>query len=381
MLKQILLLLAIVSAPCTYARKPTNDNDYRSDARLSVQVNNNVELLGFVYFLGYEGAQSEAVDYQEKDRKRYAYGIDLYHRYKSFAGSKNLAVAVGFAQDIWLDYFINLLIQLEDFPNAKLTDAIDPVYYRRFSPGGEPAEAKRNASAFIEAMNGLHREVDFGTYLAKSRSLYANAVEQVNAGLPEDRFPPAMEEFYEGHFDSYNLVPSLTIPAGMGFGAKYESGSKRHAFHVFGTFAAPQWSDSTKPDMGFADRKHLLELSTHEFGHSFVNPCVDRLPEELIRDTQALYDPIREAMSGQGYTSWKTCLYEHFVRAGEVVIARKLGHHEDAARVRKHYISDRKFVYLDTLLIELDKYNTAREGTYQQAVTNAMLRLRKLAKP
>lgn len=376
MLKHVLLLLAILYAPAAFAEKVID----QTGRQFEVRVNPNVELLGFVYFLGYEGAQSETGSYSEKDRKRYAYGISLYHQYKSFAGSKHLAVAIGFAQDIWLDYFINLLIQLDDFPNARLTDKIAPAYYHRFSPGGDLAEARRNAATFIDAMNGLYREVDFGGYLTRNRDLYVNAIGQVEAGLPEDRFLPAMEEFYQGHFDSYHLVPSLTIPAGMGFGARYESHDQKHAFHVFGTFAIQQWGDSARLDMGFADKKHLLELSTHEFGHSFANPCVNRLPEQLITETQALFEPLKDAMVPQGYMSWKTCLSEHFVRAGEVVIARNLGHHEDAERLRDHYSTNRKFIYLDTLLIELDKYNTTRKGTYQEAVTNAMLRLRELVK-
>ncbi len=374
MFKHVLLLLAFLYVPSSLAEK------YHAGRQIDVRINTNVELLGFIYFLGYEGAQSETASYSEKDRKRYAYGIDLYRQYKSFAGSKHLATAIGFAQDIWLDYFINLLIQLEDFPNAKLTDKIAPAYYLRFSPRGDLAEARKNASAFVEAMNGLYREVDFGTYLTQNRNLYANAMTQVESGLPEDRFLPAMEAFYEGHFESYTLVPSLTIPAGMGFGASYGTGDEKRAFHVFGTFAIQQWADSTRIDMGFADQKHLLELSTHEFGHSFANPCVDRLPEQLIAETQPLFDPIKDAMAPQGYMSWKTCLYEHFVRAGEVVIARKLGHHEDAERLRKHYLSDRKFIYLDTLLIDLDKYNATGKGTYQQAVEAAMVRLRGAAK-
>ena len=381
MLKHVLFLSAMLYTPSVLAENVRYHIDYPAGRQFEVRINANVELLGFVYFLGYEGAQSETVSYSEKDRKRYAYGIDLYKQYKSFAGSKHLATAIGFAQDIWLDYFINLLIQLEDFPNAKLTDAIDPAYYRRFSSHGDLAEAKRNASAFIEAMNGLYREVDFGAYLTKNRALYANATSQVAGGLPEDRFLSTMEAFYEGHFESYTLVPSLTIPAGMGFGARYGSGGDAHAFHVFGTFAIQQWNDSTRIDMGFADQKHLLELSTHEFGHSFANPHVDRLPEPLIVETGPLFDPVKSAMAPQGYTTWKACLYEHFVRAGEVVIARKLGHHEDAERLRKHYISDRKFIYLDTLLIELDKYNATGKGTYQQAVETAMLRLREMVKP
>ena len=84
--------------------------------QIETAINPNIELLGFVYFLGYEGAQSETDGYSDKTRKRYAYGIDLYHRYKAYTKSRNLAAAIAFADNIWLDYFISLLIifQMQD---------------------------------------------------------------------------------------------------------------------------------------------------------------------------------------------------------------------------------------------------------------------------
>jgi hypothetical protein len=131
--------------------------------------------------------------------------------------------------------------------------------------------------------------------------------------------------------------------------------------------------------MGFGDKKHLLELSTHEFGHSFVNPVVDTFAPELIRSTQLLFDPIREVMSNQGYSMWKACVYEHFVRAGEVVIAQNLGRQADADRLRASYMQERKFIYLPILLPELESYNTLGNSTYSQAATRAMQRLAETA--
>ncbi|REA60093.1 hypothetical protein DSL64_15545 [Dyadobacter luteus] len=350
----------------------------QEDKRIQVQVNTNVELLGFVYFLGYEGRQSETdLNYSAKTRARYAYGLDLYQRYKKFENSKNLSLAIGFAEHIWLDYFIALLLQLEDFPNAKLNDSIPLSYYVRFSPQKDSLQARKNADTFITAMNELYQEVDFSTYLHQSKPLYQNAVVQVNAGLPDSRFITQMEAFYQGHFDSYVLIPSLTIPASMGFGINYNTKLKSHAVHVFGTFSPPSFRGSVKPDMGFSNKQHLLELSTHEFGHSFVNPAVNALPLELINKTRRLYEPIREAMSNQAYTKWESCLSEHFVRAGEVIIGRNLGNIEDAERLKDHYIKGRQFIYLPILIAELEKYNVKRDVPYPQAVCKAMLSLDK----
>ena len=98
-------------------------------------------------------------------------------------------------------------------------------------------------------------------------------------------------------------------------------------------------------DLGFGNCQRLKELSIHEFGHSFVNPITDTLPQQLITGTEHLFDSLKEKMSLQGYNAWKVCLYEH-VRAGEVVVAELLGDTTASTRLRSEYIKDRGFIYL-----------------------------------
>lgn len=349
---------------------------------IQVQINPNVELLGFVYFLGYEGAQLETNDSYLKTRpiKRsewYNYGFSLYKQYKPYQHSKHLSVIMTYAERIWLDYLINLLLQLDDFPQARLKAQITEHDYLRFSPTNDPQEARQNATLFIDAMNQLYQEVDFKHYLRTSANRYANALTQVRHGLPEQKLIPAMEAFYGRRFDQYVLAPSLTIPPGMGFGLQYTLAQKTRTFHVFGPFNPQQFDQEHTLNMGFDDPKHLLELSTHEFSHPFVNPVIDSLPEELINRTASLFEPIKQPMANQGYTRWKSCLYEHFVRAGEILIAQNLGHRKRAAQLKSHYIIDRHFIYLPTILQQLEIYHKQRVYSYKQAVERAMQRLEK----
>jgi hypothetical protein len=349
---------------------------------IHVQYSKNVELLGFVYFVGYEGRQLEnETDSLIRNREinQYAYGYHLYQQYKKYENSENLAVIIGFAQNIWLDYFINLLLQLDDFPHARLTDAVAEKYYIRFSDNKDPIEAKKNAAACLDAFNKLYKEVNFGNYLVQNRRKYENALEQVKSRLPSATFIPAMEKFYKQQFEKYTLVPSLTIPAGMGFGARYSHQNKTNIFNVFGAWGQQQFMDDTLLDMGFGDEKQIRELSIHEFGHSFVNPVVDQIPEELLTRTENLYKPIKEDMTRQNYTQWKHSVYEHFVRAGEILIARSLGYTKEAKMLQKHYIEDRKFIYLPVILKELEAYTTTSSITYTEAAKKAMQRLSKLA--
>jgi hypothetical protein len=304
----------------------------------------------------------------------------MYKQYKQFENSENLAVIIGFAQNIWLDYFINLLLQLDGFPQARLTDDIAEKDYIRFSENKDPMEARKNATTCIEAFNKLYKEVNFDVYLKQNSNKYDNALQQVKSRLPSGKFIPAMESFYKQYFHSYTLVPSLTIPAGMGFGARYGLENKIRIFNVFGAFGKQSFQDETRLDMGFADEKQIRELSTHEFGHSFVNPVVDQMPEALVIQTQKLFEPVSNDMTRQGYGQWKICLYEHFVRAGEVMIARKLGNTKDAEYLKKHYIEDRKFIYLPAILKELEAYTKSQTMSYKDAVMQALEQLNKLPK-
>jgi hypothetical protein len=347
--------------------------------QISVRINTNVELLGLVYFLGYEGPALDSETDPEKRKReleKYAYGYSLYQQYKPYAESKNLAVIAGMAGDMGIDYFTSLLVQLDDFPNATLREDIPASDYIQFSSTNQPEEARQNATRFIDAMNGLYREVNFDAYLRQHQKKYENALEQVKSGLPGDHFIAAMEKFYGQQFGSYTLVPSLTIPAGMGFGVRHQWEGKKHIFNVFGAFGPQAFRVGARLDMGFGDQRRLRELSTHEFGHSFVNPVIDQLPAALIAQTEKLYAPIRDEMTRQGYNDWKSCLYEHFVRAGEIIIAENLDNREDAERLRQDYVGNRKFLYLPLLVEELQKHKRGEVPSYPEAVGNAMKRLK-----
>lgn len=100
-------------------------------------------------------------------------------------------------------------------------------------------------------------------------------------------------------------------------------------YNAFGPFSF-QTFDTKNVNLGFNYPERIQGLSVHEFGHSFVNPAIGKVPKELIDSTEYLYTPIKTEMSKLAYTSWMMCLYEHFVKAGEVIIARKLGNAKEA---------------------------------------------------
>lgn len=351
--------------------------DSPPNKKLKIQINNNVELLGLAYFIGFEGVdiETKTIDVRGKKMPKkdwHNYGYFIYEKYKKFAANESLLNSFTVADHLWLDYLIALLVQVEDFPNARLTDAIPESYYINFSKTKNLKEAKENTKIFLDGLNTFYTQIDFNQYLVDSKKYYDKAIEEVRQGLPETDFISAMEGFYKHSFDTYTLVPSLTIPKGMGFGVRYTSAGKTHIFNVFGALDFQTFLNTNDLQMGFGDKQRLRELSVHEFGHSFVNRSVDKLPEKLIVDTEHLLEPMRLAMSNQGYNTWRASLYEHFTRAGEIMIAEKMGDAAGAKKLLNEYLQERQFNYIPTILIELKKYDSGQYKTYDETVLAAM---------
>jgi hypothetical protein len=354
-----------------------NPND-----KLKIEIKKNVELLGVAYFIGFEGVDIESktveIDGKRMPKKDWHnYGFYIYERYKSFATSENLGKSFTVADHLWLDYLISLLLQVEDFPNAKLKESIDQSYYIHFSKTKDIEEAKRNVTIFLDGLNEFYKEINLDKYFVETSTFYQKAIEEIKRGLPKQDFIGAMENFYKDKFDEYALIPSLTIPKGMGFGIKITTDKRNQVFSVFGALDVQEFLNTNELKMGFSNEKKLRELSVHEFGHSFVNPIVDRLSKDKFSQTETLFESLKSAMSDQGYNTWKACVYEHFVRAGEIIIAEKLGDKAGSKRLQTEYEQGRKFKYIPTILVELKKYDKGTYETYYDAVLKSMVELAK----
>ncbi|WP_167912971.1 DUF4932 domain-containing protein [Thermococcus sp. 21S7] len=104
--------------------------------------------------------------------------------------------------------------------------------------------------------------------------------------------------------------------------------------------------------------------SAHEFAHSFVNPAVDRHYGEFM-EYKKMFSPVKDVMTSMGYSSWKTYLYETFVRAFEAYYKLKTEGNESAERFIKSqealgfYLVGRVYrAYLTDYLPNREKYPT-----------------------
>ncbi|MBC7851677.1 MAG: DUF4932 domain-containing protein [Chitinophagaceae bacterium] len=359
-----------------------NDDKNIAVKQIQVKINKNIELFGLIMQLnmGEDLANSNdtlMIDNQLSTWKDwYRLAWNNYTKYKKFNESSLMKLYRSYSQKgFYDDFFIGFLLQVDEVPAAKLNSTTDKEVVMTFSASSDYTSAQKAAAKFLEEFNAFYKELKFADYLMQNEDNYKRMVADVIKNLPSETFLPAMETFYQKAFQNYFLVPGFNIPTSMGFGKMNRN--TQSIYNVFGPFTFQRFE--TRPlQLGFDDPSRIQNLSVHEFGHSFVNPAVDQLPEELVASTDYLFTPIKEAMSKLAYPSWKICLYEHFVKAGEVILAEKLGKKENAENLLKESVAAR-FIYLPFIVEELRRYdaNKITYPSYEVFIRGVLEKLKK----
>lgn len=348
---------------------------------VSVKNSTNIELFGMIMQLDNGASLIASKDTVMIEGRRatweqwYGLAVENYKLYGQYDTCRVMKLYHKLQNEgIYDDFYIDFLLQVDEAPNAKINSITDASVIRGFSPKGDSAQARTRADEFLAALNDFYHDISFEQYLQKHSEHYAQANAQVKMNLPGGELLPVMEHYYRQQFNAYYLVPSLNILTSMGFGKVNHT--SRTIFNAFGPFSFQDY-DPQHMDMAFNYPEKIKVLTVHEFGHSFANPAVDRLPAGLVSSTAYLFEPIRKEMEKRAYPSWRICLYEHFVKVGEYIIALKLG---DTARAET-FLRDAVnagFIYVPFLAKELGRWD--KEGApvpFDQAVARAMEELRK----
>jgi hypothetical protein len=352
---------------------------------IQVTLNKNLELFGLMMQLDLGPDLASSTDSVIIENKKstwrdwYLLAWKNYQRYKAFDSCAMMHLyRQQLAKGFYNDFFVGFLEQVDEVPFARLRKDTDTGFIIPFSSKGDINEARQNADAFLHAFNEFYLQIHFDKHLDENKQYYNQVIRDVKKYLPDASFIPAMESFYNKSFNTYYLIPVLNIPTSMGFGKLNKITGT--IYNAFGPFSFQSF-DPQRLQLGFDFPDRIRELSVHEFGHSFVNPAIDKLPTGLVKGTEYLYLPIKEEMSKKAYTSWTICLYEHFVRAGEVIIARKGGHPDEAEKILKDNAKG-KFVYLAFIVKELTVFdkNPDPNKSYDEFVVTALRHLQETYK-
>ena len=278
--------------------------------------------------------------------------------YQNPENSNNESLIEIFTLAANMDYstLVDLMYKLPELP-------LDPDYElpktRAAELGFKNEEELSTLQALVYAVNKFFNESKFESIwndLAPHRALTESKLEVLK---PTKDFMEEIETFYGSSFNGYEIVPSLTVWSGPGWGIT--SSKKDKAIFILGPLEKNYVFEGER----------FQSLTIHEFGHPFVNHIVLQY-DTVLKKTAALFQPLEADMVPQGYTNWETCMIEHFVRAGEVIIMENSGDIVQSNALLKEYRDDRKFIYLPFVVQKLREYRLEDGSIYEEAVKKTL---------
>ena len=343
----ILLFFGIVS--CSSTRNAT---DKKQEATVGIQFSKNVELFGYLIHL----AEPEGNDPEHPISQILAQGAEDIN-IPAVSGIYELGGSLPYS------FFVELLYTLPEFPLPERYTFPSALLQKY---GMDSAEEVASMKELVKQLQLFYEASHFEQIWTDMEPHRTSTLALLRRNQPSGELFTEIEQFYQQSFSAYQIVPSLTVWSGPGWGPTIQRGEEQVATFILGPLA---------PNYDYSEGARFENLAIHEFGHSFVNHIVLSVGTEEIAATQELFEPLREAMFPQGYENWETCVIEHFVRAGEVLIPETMGDTTASQALLQDYTEQRSFVYLPFIINQLRTYRLEQNLSYEEAVKKTLIDL------
>lgn len=261
--------------------------------------------------------------------------------------------ASDFTYAMFVEFFYNDLPELPITSSHSIDDLIENNYPLKSN------EDKATLKHLMLLVNRFYLESQFESIWNKLEPYRNGTYDNLKNNLPPSEIIEQIESFYGQNFDSYKIVPSITIWPTAGWGLKNSELST--ATFILGPL---------QNNYDFTDASRFENLAIHEFGHSFVNHVV-LANSKLIEASQSFYPDLAEKMTPQGYNDWEGCIIEHYVRAGEIIIPQLLNIDSTNTDLLKHYVQDKGFIYLPFIIERLKLYRLTENLSYEESVSKS----------
>ncbi|QCR24536.1 DUF4932 domain-containing protein [Pontibacter sp. SGAir0037] len=169
-----------------------------------------------------------------------------------------------------------------------------------------------------ENLRKFYIQANVGKFLKKNVSFYNGVLQEAQKDIRIDAFP-YMEKWYGREFPHYMLylAPAMPITTGddnyRGYGPSIASAEgKIPAMVISSSKMLPlQTNLSAYKKFGFDNPDVTRFLSSHEIGHTFVNPLVEKYASKIKADLILFTPELQEILSPHYITDWYVCVIEH----------------------------------------------------------------------
>ncbi|SDM30387.1 DUF4932 domain-containing protein [Pedobacter antarcticus] len=332
----------------------------------SVGVSTNIETYFFAEKLAVEHIGNYVFDIKGVD---YSHQPIVYFGFKHFSNYQNDPVIIRAAEilkeirDTLHDNgpIFNYLLNQKEFPGA------GPRFALKTDNNPSGSSMNKNVDALLaeltDSLRSFYVKADVGRFLAENSSFYKQALQEIGKDINKDIFLH-MEKWYGQKFPFYELYisPAMPITPGddnyRGVGPQIDSPKGKIPSMVVSSSKMLKLQNSLADyhEFGFDNEPVTSFISSHEIGHSFVNPLLDQYTTSIKADS-ALYTKKLEAiLSTSNIRGWHVTVIEHLVRLGEIRIAVSVKNDKEAERLRKLHIGEYNCVLIPLLEAKIIEY-------------------------
>jgi hypothetical protein len=205
----------------------------------------------------------------------------------------------------------NFILSLGPLPDLSAVNGYSQ--YLRKRAGG-----KRQLENFRRELAKLAAESEFLQFYQEQRPYLEELLISSTAGFDGQKILAWLQDFFGAEGDEYHLVLAPAFFPGGGYGATIET--KEGKVLVYQIIREYGQSEDT-PEFG--DMYNLEQLSLHEWGHSFVNPALEK-DSRQVRTLDKLFIPVKERMAQMAYPHVEIFFNEQVLRAAVLLGTKDL---------------------------------------------------------
>lgn len=215
------------------------------------------------------------------------------------------------------------------------------------------AGSMEQLKSFASMLKQFAADTNFQKFYLEHESFYKKMIKQVSQVLEKESYITELEEYYNIHNNSYNIILA-PLHRGGGFGPRLtDAEGKNDIYSILGPI------DVVEDIPVFGDKQSFDYLVWHEFSHSFINPLTEVFQNQFTQ-SDALFAPIAVKMERLAYSNWETALNEHLIRT--ITARRTL--YESGQEAYEKAIKDEKrqgFFYIELLSDKIASYEQNRK--------------------
>lgn len=233
------------------------------------------------------------------------------------------------------------------------------------------AKGRERLERFRIALRDLAEEMEFETFFQQWQPQFDKWVSASH--FDGSRVVAWLEEFFGKKASEFHLVLAPAMFPGGGYGPSIRlANGELISYQV----VRENGRSTTAPE--FPAGRSLEFLSLHEWGHSFVNPSIERFPAE-VQKLNHLFKPVRTAMNNQAYSSVGIYINEQVLRAVTALAEKDLYGVEAYQRAIENE-NVRSFFWTDNIAAMLEEYrdNRAEYPTFDDYVPTLLRQMQEL---